>query len=102
MKIADEMGHGVAQTAEGSHQAPDGAGNPSRAAPAEFAIVGQRFGEAHADAGADGSGKSDLECGQRVASGECGGEQWRERGYRSIHQSGKSRLDEAQYKQPAR
>src|SRR5205809_1017444 len=53
MKIADEIGQGVAQTAEGCHQAADRAAYPGCAAPAEFAIVGQRLGEAHADAGAD-------------------------------------------------
>src|SRR5437867_3759262 len=53
MKIADEIWHGMAQTAEGGHQAADSAAYPRCAATAEFAIVGQRFGKAHADAGPD-------------------------------------------------
>src|SRR5205809_3991095 len=53
MKVSDKIWHGVPQTSEGCHQAADSAAYPRCATPAEFAIIGQRFGKPHADAGPD-------------------------------------------------
>eukprot|EP01035_Chromulina_nebulosa_P033639 gene33639-45055_t len=57
--VGHQIGQGVAEAADGGHQAADAAAQPRRAASGHRAIVGQRFGKSHADAGADGGGETD-------------------------------------------
>ena len=47
----------MAEAAERRHQSAGDAAQPWRAAPRQRAVVGQGFGKAHADAGADRGGK---------------------------------------------
>src|SRR5260370_29059336 len=61
--------------------------HPRVTAPGEAAVVGQRLGEAHADAGPDGCRQPDDERIPAVPCRERRGEYRRECGHRAIHQS---------------
>src|ERR1700744_1082844 len=98
MKIANEIRHGMAEAAESRHQAADDTTYPRRAASTEFAVIGEGFSEAHADAGADRSRETHFKCRDRIHGGEGRGEQRRERRHGTVHQPRKSRLYEAKYK----
>jgi len=69
------------------HQSADHTAHVRPAAPAEAAIVRQRFCKAHADARADRRRQSDQERIPTVPRRERCGKQWRKRGHRAIHQS---------------
>ena len=73
-----------------------------RAAPRQFAVVGERLGEAHGDAGADRGGDADEERVPGIMGGEGGGEHRRQRRHRAVHQADETRLDDLQDEAPAR
>jgi cytochrome b561 len=62
--------------------------------------VGQRFGERHADAGADRCGEVDHESLPVMVGREGGREPRCERRYRSVHQAGETGLDVLQHEGP--
>lgn len=92
--VWDEVGERVAEAAEGCHRAADEAAGPGVAATGEAAVVGEGFGEAHADACADAGGHADLERLEAVVRGKCGGEERGERGDGAIHEAGEAGLDD--------
>jgi hypothetical protein len=69
----------VAEAADARGEAFNHAAQPRVTTAGHRAVVGQRFGERHRDASADGGGQADKERGVRVAGGERGGEQRRKR-----------------------
>ena len=74
---------------------------PGVAAAGEAAVVGERFGEAHADAGADRSGQPDEEGVLRFLGGDRGGEDRGERGDGAVHQAGQAGLHDLQDEEAA-
>src|SRR5215469_17121787 len=52
VKVVDEVWQGMPNTTKGSHGATDEPAKPRSSAPGEAAIVGERLGKSHADAGA--------------------------------------------------
>src|SRR5262249_16157065 len=88
----NEIGQGMAETAEGGHAAAAKPTDHRRAAAGERAVVGERLGEGHGDAGADRSGDTDEESRPGVVRGEGGREERRQGRDRTVHQSSKARL----------
>ena len=66
------------------------------AAAGQRAVVRQRLGEPHRDAGADRGGQADEERRPGVLGGEGGGEHRRQRRHRAVHQADQAGLDDAQ------
>ena len=64
--------------------------------PDRDAVVVDRFGESHRDAGADRSGKPDQQRRSRILGGEGGGEDRRQGRHRAVHQAGQAGLDPGQ------
>src|SRR5436190_13839206 len=90
--VCDQIRERVADAAEHCHYSANKSARPGMAATSQSAIVGQSFGESHADACADAGGESDQKGLPTVVRGEGGGEQWRERGYGAVHQAGQAGL----------
>ena len=84
------------------HQAADDAAQQRRAAPRQLAVVGQRLGEAHRNAGAERGRDADQERVPGVAGGEGGGEHRRQRRHRAVHQADQAGLDDLQDEAAAR
>ena len=85
--VRHQIGQSVAEAADRGHEAANAAAQKWRAAPGERAVVGERLGEAHADAGADRGGEPDEKGLPIVVRGESGGEQRRQRRYRAVHRA---------------
>ena len=98
--FGDQVRQRVAEAAQGGHQAADEAAGQRAAAAGEHAVVGERFGEAHADPGAEARRQADEKCVVAVVRGEGRGEQRGERRDRAIHQAGQTRLDHLHHEQP--
>ena len=90
----------MAESSRGRHEAGYGATNPGRATACQRAVVRQRFGESHRDAGTDAGGQSYEESVPAFVSGEGGREDWRERRDRAIHESGQAGLNVLQDEEP--
>ena len=73
-----------------------------RAAPRQFAVVGERLGEAHGDSGPERSREPDEERVPRHVRRESGGEHRRQGGNRAVHQSDQAGLDDLQDEAAAR
>jgi hypothetical protein len=86
-EIRDEERKRVSDPAQGGHETANEPAGPGTTAPREAAVVGQRLGKPHADAGADGCRQPDHKRIPRVVRRECRGEYRRESGHRTIHQS---------------
>ena len=96
MHVREKKRQRMQEPADKRHQAGNDAAEDGVAATGEFAVVGESLGEGHGDACADGGRCADKEDGPRVVSGECGGEDGREGGDRSVHEAREARLDDAQ------
>src|SRR5258708_37231364 len=70
-------------------------------APGETAVVGKSLGEAHADAGPDGCRQAHYKRIPTAMGRERGGEYRSKSGYRAVHQSRQTRLNDLQDKQGA-
>jgi hypothetical protein len=64
------------------------------------AVIGQRFGERHANASADRGGETDYEGLPVVMGCEPGREQRRQSRYRTVHQTGETWLYVLQHERP--
>ena len=82
--------------------AADRAAHQRRAAAGERAVVGQRLGKAHGNAGADRGGHADQKRLPGVVGGERRGKQRRQRRDRAVHQPGQPRLHVLQHEHPPR
>ena len=87
----------MAEAADRRHGAADDAAQQRRAAAREQAVVRQRLGEAHGDAGAERGGEADHEGLPVVVGGEGGGEQRRQRRDGTVHQAGEAGLHVLQH-----
>ncbi len=90
--MRNEIGQGMAEAAERGHAAANRAAHDRCAAAGQRAVVGQRLGKGHGDAGADRSCEPDQECRPGIVGGEGRCEQRRQRGDRAIHEAGEARL----------
>ena len=91
----------MADPAGGGHQPADQAAQQRRAAPGQLAVVRQRLGEPHRDAGADRGGDADQEGVPRQVGRERGGEHRRQGRDRAVHQPDQSGLDHLQHEAAA-
>ncbi len=101
-EVGNDVGQRVAEAADRGHRACHRAAHDRRAAAGERAVVGERLGEGHGDAGADRGGEADQERRPGVVGGEGRREQRRERRDRAIHQAGEARLHVLQHEHAAR
>ena len=97
MEIRDHEGQAVPQPADRRHQPADEPAHHRRAAAGQAAVVRQRLGECHRDAGAEGGGDADEEGVPAPARREGGGEERRQGRDGAVHQACESRLDIAQH-----
>ena len=81
-------------------EATDGATHPRMTASGKTTVVGQSLGKAHADAGPNGSSKTNDEGVPGLVRGERGREDRRERGHGAVHKSGQTGLNDLQNEQP--
>ena len=88
--------------ADRGHHAAHRAAQQRRAAAGQRAVVRERFGKAHRDAGADGGRHADQKGLPGAVRGEGCREQRRKRRYRAIHEPGEARLHVLQHEHAPR
>ncbi len=94
----DQKGEGVTCSADEGHGPAHATAEDGVAATTELAIIGQGFGEGHADARTYGCSHTDDKSRVAVSCRERGGEERGKGGHGTIHKPGESRLDHLQDK----